>query len=65
MVTAVRFWKGFIDFSSAKYARLVAPFVFSESMELYRISLYFIKVGIIVGNIAWYRALLPRYGAFE
>ena len=23
------------------------------------------KVGIIVGNIAWYRALLPRYGAFE
>ena len=41
MVTAVRFWKGFIDFGSAKYARLVAPLAFSESTELHSISLRF------------------------
>ena len=41
MVTAVRFWKNFIDFSSAKYARSVPPLVFSESMELHHITLRF------------------------
>ena len=31
----------YTDFSSAKYARFVAPFTFSESTELHRISLRF------------------------
>ena len=36
-----------IDFSSAKYARLVAPFVLSESMELHRISLLLFQLMIV------------------
>ena len=49
----------YTDYSSAKYARFVAPFVFSESMELHRIPLLLFQL-MIVRLVTEGNALLPQ-----